>query len=311
MDQMSIEASDRGAVFAELSKRGISAVRVDEGVGKAGNRMTAHKPVAIGVSIAAGLLVFVCATVMWLSIKPQTPFEPKKESPKRPDPIRNVAKPTTKPTPALVQEKPREIEYWEKDTTNGLSEAQVRKWKVMHSKPPCYTNTLSRTEPPPEFAIFKHHSENQIALYLTLEPGTTLVGTPTFGRSFEEDFLQSCEEPILQEEDDTPEQAELRRQMKEVKIELRNRMRDGESLCQIMADTHEEMQRLGLARLEIENIVREQLNEGVASERDANDLLDAANKMLEERGCAPIKDNPLIRFSIKRSVLRGSQKQEQ
>ena len=99
--------------------------------------------------------------------------------------------------------------------------------------------------------------------------------------------------------------------MKEVKIELRNRMRDGESLCQIMADTHEEMQRLGLARLEIENLVREQLNEGVASERDANDLLDAANKMLEERGCAPIKDNPLIRFSIKRSVLRGSQRQQQ
>ena len=110
MDQMSIEASDRGAVFAELSRRGISAVRVDERVGKDENRRVIHKPVAIALSITAGLLVIVCATVMWLSIKTQTPFVPKKESPKRTDPIRNVAKPTTKPTPAVLQEKTRDVE---------------------------------------------------------------------------------------------------------------------------------------------------------------------------------------------------------
>ena len=314
MNQMSFQASDRSTAFKELSKRGINAVRIEENLGKAGKRKflfkATDKPLTLAVGIAAGMLVLVCAFVVWHFMSAPDESVQNKRSTRRPDATKSISKPAPKPNTFKEDiEKPREVEYWEKDSTNGLSEAQVRKWRAMHRKPPCYTNTLSRTEPPPEFAIFKHHSENQIALYLTLEPGTTLVGTPTFGRSFEEDFLQSCEEPILQEEDDTPEQAELRQQMKDVKIELRNRMRDGESLCQIMADTHEELQRLGLARLEIENLVREQLSEGVASEQDANDLLKAANRMLEEKGCAPIKDNPLIRFSIKRSILKGVQGQ--
>ena len=209
----------------------------------------------------------------------------------------------------VEKEKPPEkkkIPFWEvpKSQTNGFSEAMQRKWRHKHYPPACYTNTTSLTEAPPSYAIFNHPCENRIAAYLTIEPGQTMVGTPVFGERFEKEFLKSCEEPIIINEDDTEETKALKNLMKETKIELRNRMAAGEKLSDIMDETHREIQKLGAAKRQIEQLVHEQLKE-VTSEQDVDDIVAAANKMLEEKGVAPISVNPILRKNIKRRLMNG------
>jgi len=193
---------------------------------------------------------------------------------------------------AKVAEKP--VPYWKLPTTNGLDEAQIRKWKFMHEPPPHYTNDVAFHRPPPEWAIFKHRSENELALLMTLEPGMTLVGTPIYGDAMRNDFLKSCEEPILAEEGDTEEQRQLKKEMNEIKIEIRDRMRNGEDFCDILRETREEMMRLGRVRQEIQNDLSAMLKDA-KSEVDVDTCIEAANKLLEDKGLAPISVNPVIR----------------
>lgn len=199
-----------------------------------------------------------------------------------------------------ISHEPPKPKFWEVDAskTNGFSEAMIRKWKVAHYPPPCYTNTTSLTEEPPEYAIFAHPSENYIAAYLTIKPGQTMVGTPVYGVWLEHDFLMSCEEPIVYSPDDDDKTRELKDTMKQVKIELRDRMRNGESLSDILTETHREVQKLSSARQEIQNLIYEE-SKYAETEEELDDLISAANRVLEEKGIAPISANPIVRRNIR------------
>ena len=176
------------------------------------------------------------------------------------------------------------------------------RWKHYHVPPAIFTNTLSRTQPPEKYEIFEHWSENRIASYLTMEPGQGLVGTPVFDDTLESDFLKSCEEPIIVNKDDSEYNAALKRQMIETKIEIRQRMADGEKLGDILLETHKEMQKLAAVKSEIEQLVHESLKEA-KSEADIDDLMTAANKMLEDKGVAPISLNPVIKRNLMRHII--------
>ena len=207
------------------------------------------------------------------------------------------AKPKAEPV-----EKPKPLRKWEypASRTNELSDAELRKWKVMHRPPPGYTNDTSRTEAPPAYAIFKHRSENEIACLLTMRPGETLVGTPIYGKRFTDDFLKSCEEPIVVTEDDTPEQAELKQLMNETKIDLRARMAEGEDLGQILLETREEYQRLASYKQALQQEINELKKDDSLSMEDIDDFVEAANKMLDDKGIAPLKLSPITRRMLMR-----------
>ena len=303
-----IEAEDRQGVFPELAKRGISAIRVEETTGKAKKRGMGNGNPAIGKplvrGLVAGVLVVAVALGAWLFLS----------SPKSAAPVEKVDKKSGKiaeltpaaPAPAKVEkpvvEKPKPLRKWEYPVsrTNELSDAELRKWKVMHRPPPGYTNDTSRTEAPPAYAIFKHHSENEIACLLTMRPGETLVGTPIYGKRFTDDFLKSCEEPIVINEDDTPEQAELKRLMNETKIDLRARMAEGEDLGQILLETREEYQRLASYKQSLQHEINELKKDDSLSMEDIDAFVSAANKMLDDKGIAPLKMSPITRRMLMR-----------
>ena len=202
----------------------------------------------------------------------------------------------------IRREKPKP-KFWEVDAshTNGFSEAMIRKWKVMHYPPPCYTNTISLTEEPPEYAIFTHPSENRIAAYLTIEPGQSMVGSPVYGAWIEEDFLKSCEEPIFHNPEDDDRTRELKNAMRQVKIELQERIRNGERLSDILNETHRELQKLSAARQEMQSLIHEgSIN--AETEEELDDLIKAANMMLERKGIAPISANPIVRRNLRRRI---------
>ena len=274
-------------------------------------RRTTAKPqqrkrpsVFVKVTIYSGVVAIIAIAFLVFSKSNST--EPAKLSNKKQTPIQKAppfrsAKPShpTSNPPQLIKEA-EPPPYWKRDTTNGLSAAQIRKWKAAHRAPPGYTNDTSRTEAPPQFAIFNHASENEIACLLTIEPGMTLVGEPSYGKHFLEDFMKSCETPIVVTEDDTPEQAELKRLMNETKIDLRQRMADGEDLGQILRDTRQEYVRLAEYKQTLEHELNELKKDNSLSMEDIDDFVKAANKLLDAQGIAPIKMSPITRRMLMR-----------
>ena len=86
-EQMTLEASDRAALFAELSRRGISAVRVAEAAGKAKPRKPASpkggKSPAVGKGLAAGLAVVLAACGVFWFLSRSTPGVPTERKDKK------------------------------------------------------------------------------------------------------------------------------------------------------------------------------------------------------------------------------------
>ena len=294
-EQLSLEAESREAVFAELKKRGISAVRIEQSNGKAkpckASPSVKVSPLIKGV--IAGIVVVLGALTALYCLRPGL------EEP-RPTSVERQPKPKTDSQATSVKhkvEKPleeqQEIPYWKRDTTNGLSEVQLRKWQQVRRPRTEPVNIERKT---PKYKIFEHRSENEIACLLTLEPGKGLIGSPNY-RGMKEDFLKSCEKPIIIEADDDEYTKNLKQMMISAKIELRNRMNDGEDFDQIMRDSRTEMQKLATYRNQLKAELFRMFREGTA-DADAGDMLEAANKLLESKGIAPLKMGPLLRVQL-------------
>lgn len=315
IDQMQVEASDRSAVFAELSKRGISAVRVEESTGKSKSRKTAvqkksSSAPAMGMGLLAGVLVVIAAAgAFWLVIHGYLDI-PKEKKDKKQGKIAEVAPALSSSSNANASqtnksllakekvEKPKKIHYWEQPTTNGLSDCQILKWKHSRVPPPSYTNNFMQLRPKAEFEIFEYRSENEIAALLTLAPGEGIVGDPYYDDAFREEFMKSCEAPIIIDPEDSEYDKQLKQDMIQTKIELRQRMADGEDICQIMAEARAELMRLGNIRQEIESQLHEMLG-AAESEAAIEDCIQAANTLLEAKGIAPIQINPITKRRLK------------
>ena len=216
-----------------------------------------------------------------------------------------IAKVTPDIAPAQTEElksPEKPLRFWEVDAahTNGFTEMQMRKWRKEHMPPPGYTNNAVLTKPKPAYAIFNHPCENLIAAYLTLTPGEGMIGSPILGERFRQQFLKSLEEPIIVTEDDTPEQAQLKRDMIATKIELKARMDEGEDICQIMSDTHREVQELSRYKTMLQQEVRDAAKNPEMTMDDVDDLINAANMMLDAKGIAPITLGPITRHLIQR-----------
>lgn len=200
---------------------------------------------------------------------------------------------------AAAKKPPR---FWEVDAahTNGFTGMQMRKWRKEHMPPPGYTNNAVLTRPKPKYAIFNHKCENLIAAYLTLRPGDGMIGTPILGERFRKEFLKSLETPIVVTEDDSPEDAQLKRDMIATKIDLKARMDAGEDICKIINDTHREVQDLSRYKTMLQKEISDAAKNPEMTMQDVDDLVEAANKMLEAKGIAPIALGPISRRLIQR-----------
>lgn len=299
MADIAIEAESRGDCIAKCNGRGISPIRISAG-GTAGDKpksvtggkIFAGVCVAAAVGVAAWLLVPTGKTVP----KPQPAAERPKST------VKTAPRKEVKPAVAEAPKPKAELPKWKYpvERTNELNEVELRKWRAMHRPPPGYTNTTSRTEAPPKYAIFRHRSENEIAALLTMTPGETIVGTPTYTRKFTEDFLKSLETPIIVSEEDSEEDAELKRAMVETKIELKARMDAGEDLGQILLDTRREYQDLARYKMMLKSEINAISKNPDATIKDVEDFVAAANQLLEQKGIAPLKLSTISRRMLLR-----------
>ena len=211
--------------------------------------------------------------------------------------------PTTPKQESKVEEKP--VPFWELDEsqTNTLSETQLKKWRTVRRP---RREPFTRNRPKARYEIFDYRSENMIACLLAAKPGQGFIGTPNY-KDIDKDFLESCTHPIVVAKDDDEYAAELKRQMIEVKIDLKNRLDAGEDLAEILQSSREEMQKLAeYRRLMAEEVRQVELSD--ESVESAKDIIDAANKLLAEKGIAPLKPNPITAHRLKTLQKEGTPK---
>lgn len=297
-EELAYTAEDRSALFKKLAADGITAVRIREGV--ASKKASGGAPSKLRGLLAAGIVVIVALGALWYFMQ----GEEKKPEKKVAQVEKVVKKPVKKPAPLpkKVEEKkdePIKVDPNARPTKVG----EVVNGYVMlpsgriHKRQGVVTNSVAN-RPKGAYAIFKHSCENEIACFLSMKPGDTLIGTPRYNGRFKAEFLKSLNTPIEITDEDTPEQAQLKRDVSLAKMELKAAYDRGEDIEQIMLDTRQELQDLMRYKMDMQKQFNEIRLSECKSEAEVEVLLDACNKMLEQKGIAPMKFGPITRRKL-------------
>lgn len=159
------------------------------------------------------------------------------------------------------------------------------------------TNNLQHTKS--KYSIFKHKGENEISRLIFLKPGNSLVGTPDYGEAFKNDLIQSLDERIVVLPEDSDEVRTIKQAVIDAKSNLKVAYEKGEDVVQIIIDTRKECQDLArYKRMLTESVIKSMADD---PNPDADVYIEAANKMLESKGIAPMRLGPIskIKFLMK------------
>lgn len=240
----------------------------------------------------ASLVVLGAVGVWWLSLDDGAAAS--SERPCRSGLIKEV-KPSAAPKaeePPPVDPKARPTKVGEK--VNGF--VMLPNGRIHKMSGTVLTNSIVRGS----YAIFDHASENVIAGILTIRPGMTVFGTPHYDSpGFTEDFLQSIKEPIIVRQDDPDDVKELKRAVNEAKADLKAAYDRGENIGEILLRARAEFQDLARYKHDLRKEVYQYADRENVTPEDVETYLQAANKMLESRGIAPLEDTPLTRIKLK------------
>ncbi len=259
--------------------------------------------------IVAGLVVAMIVCVgLFVMLSGRKTSAPDAKPTKKSSAIAEV-KPAPPPAPSKAEpEKPKELPPQKVgETRNGyilLPSGRLHKVRGV------ITNNVSATQFKGKYEIFDFHCENEIACMLTMEPGETLVGTPVYNGRFTKQFLESLKTPIIIKADDSEYDKELKRNVIQAKKELKDAYDRGEDIEKIMLDTRKEFQDLARYKMELRGMIHEYKKTEGVSEQDVEDYVQAANKMLEGKGIAPLDLGPLSRRKLRMKLLEERNKQK-
>lgn len=321
-ESVQIESADRAGVFAELKKRGISAVRVEELKGKprsVSSSSVSTRKMPLAVKCLAFCFVIACVVgAAWFCLTPK-PKSVHDESTRKPAKNLTAAKPRPVVNPAPAQDV-------------DPVEAQKEKWKQMgYPKNPWGHPIPKELEYKPHWKYtsedyslidpgykarhetflaeqatipWQHSCEIEIAQTLFAKPEDVLLFTP-LSKNFKEQFLKSLENPIVISKDDSEEVAQQKREMREVKKYLKEQLDNGQDIVAIINEARESMSQLNGLRQNLLAELRE-LEKSASSEQEIDDYVEAANMMLKEKGAGSIK----LPISATRLRLRAKERAE-
>lgn len=304
-DWMQLDASDRGAVFAELSKRGISAIRVEEAVGKAKPRkpssMKGGKSPAVGKGMVAGIIVVAAAVAAFWFLSRNQPEVSAESKGKKQSKIAEVkpylAAPVKAEEPKPEPPKPLPPQRIG-ETRDGkvlLPDGTLHTVKGVITSGVARVSLIDRT--------FKHDTDCMLAHLLVVEPGEGFVGdSESIYSGFEKEFLKTLDDPIVYDKNDSDYVKELKMGVQALRQELLDARANGESIEKVLMDTRDQLQQLGLYRQELEEQVLRMSEDGM-NQQDYNDLITAANKMLEERGSKPLELPSTVKHAVRLGQL--------
>ena len=174
--------------------------------------------------------------------------------------------------------------------------------------PPAYTSQVTTVTR--EMKLFAHPLEHWLARFATIEPGEELIGEPEyiFNERFRSKIAAALVDKIVIDDDDTEEERELKTIVNDAKKELARYISEGDDPCEIMIATFNEYRNIGLYKKELEEAIKQTVKEDEPTEEECEDILEAANKMLAERGCGKIKMPSIFKRRIKILRQKGATK---
>ena len=175
---------------------------------------------------------------------------------------------------------------------------------VRYHTPTVRTNHFNAALISPERKIFDNRADQDIAILLNADPGTTFIGGFKFSKNFEKEFLKSIECPIIVSHDDPPDVANLKRAVIETKIELKARYDKGENIAEILNDSLAELKKLSAYRDDLLRLTREQIRQNKSSAEETRTIYEAANKMLADRGIKPLRMPVFLKNNLKLKVKK-------
>ena len=299
-----VDSENRAECLAACRAQGITPLSIREGVCAPRRRAVKSRP-ALLLLLAVLLIVSVGAVWWFLSrgeevpqpaetpqrVKRTTPNVKRPERPKQKDEVQTAAVHVVEaPKPVKIDPNARPEKVGE--TVNGYIKLPSGR---LHRVRGVVTNDVAQTMRG-KYAIFDYNCDNEIACYLSLKPGDAIFGTMKYNGKFKAEFLKSLETPIVINPDDSEEDKALKRNVRDAKIQLKLAMDNGEDIEQIMTNTRQELQDLARYKLDLTRHLHDMRHEGkLATVEELQDAVDAANKMLEARGIAPMKFGPLVR----------------
>lgn len=158
--------------------------------------------------------------------------------------------------------------------------------------------------------IFKSVSENQIASLLMAQPGQQFFGTMTLYKSkkFKEDFVNALITPTEINEDDSDFDKTLKKAVRDTMKELAERIKDGEDLAEILTEARQELQRLGQYKQNLLSELKSIMKGQSLTDDEVKSYVQAANKMLEDKGIAPLSVSDIairnLRHNVEMMALR-------
>jgi len=132
-----------------------------------------------------------------------------------------------------------------------------------------------------------------------------------FNERFDEDFKASLDEKIEFTDEDTDEQKALKQAVIDTKAELAERMKNGESPSAAMNAFSDSMYELGQYRRMIQEELGKIKRDSSYSDQDVQDFVNAANKMLKDKGAQPISMPKMVfrHISLKKAAAKAAEKE--
>lgn len=285
-------ASSRSDLFRILSEKNITAVQVREVLNF--NESIASKELLLKILVAVGLITL--ATLLALFCVKRISFSQVSLS-------QDIKKESGKQATRSQTTKSCTIENkaCEKDVIDALVDKEIKKPskheiaariqqeqdKYFASIDPGYEARKKRFIENMGKSPFKYYSERQISAIMTIKPGDFVL-MHEFHPSLQDDFIQSLKEEIIINDEDEPETIELKRTMIQLRPQLKKMLDQGESLSAILNDYRHELMKIN----QMKSTLRDELNKlkrTARSVQEIEDLVSAANTMLEEYGADHIK----------------------
>ena len=321
-----VEAASRGDCLAQMKARGVSVQGVEACAGKrashGGDRREPIAGAGQNRNAAAWVLSVVCVLLAvgigWycLSVRHSSEAAIHDDGPKKPGAFAKEVKPAVAPkemvetgtnsTPPTKDEKrARQLKQIREKYGDNIPE-NLKPVVYFLENPPQQTFHPAKTKA----SIFKRRCEREIAEMIMTAPGTWFMRKPTFGERFDSDFKASLTEEIEFSDTDTPEQRELKKAVIDTKNELAARMEAGEKPSDAMNAFAGSMYDLGQYRRTLQDELGKIKRDASYSDKDIQDFVDVANKMLKEKGAQPIPMPKMVfrHISLKKAAAKAAEK---
>ena len=197
-------------------------------------------------------------------------------------------RPEKKPmmTPAVKTEEElrlEKIKYYERlFGTNMPTAIKAKIYFLKH--PPKSGSKLSNP-----FDFLEHSSEQQIALVMSVEPGTYSVLRDEYGEEFDNNFITALLDKGPSKDDEDADRKVIRQNVYDVKKEIAEICkREGKKPHEVLNEYTTSLYDLGQFQRNLEEELDEIYNAEKFSDEDVKDFCTAANQMLEAKGLKPL-----------------------